>query len=161
MEGNQCERGQAQIKLGGDRLRGLETGGWEEVTLTAGSCPERKPTGLPASYLGWRAPVQLSDGLALPGPRQRGRRLGSDRHCLPSLLASLGHTGRRRVVLGQPLNTHRHLTKTDEQKKVLSTFMICAGLCLQPSWAARGLQAGHPRLNRRPGVFCRRCGKSV
>ena len=42
-------------------------------------------------------------------------------------LASLGHTGRR-VVLGHILNTQT-LTKTDEQKKVLSKFTI---LC----WAA-------------------------
>ena len=33
-----------------------------------------------------------------------------------NLLASLGHTGRRRVVLGHILNTQT-LTKTDEQKK--------------------------------------------
>ena len=34
-----------------------------------------------------------------------------------------GQTGRRRVVLGHTLNTQT-LTKTDEQKKVLSKFMI-------------------------------------
>ena len=46
-----------------------------------------------------------------------------------NLLASLGHTGRRRAVLGYPLSTQT-LTKTDEQKKeVLIKFMI---LC----WAA-------------------------
>ena len=39
-----------------------------------------------------------------------------------NLLASLGHTGRR-VVLGHTLNTQT-LTKTDEQKKVLSKFTI-------------------------------------
>ena len=33
-----------------------------------------------------------------------------------NLLASLGHTGRRKVVLGHTLNTQT-LTKTDEQKK--------------------------------------------
>ena len=33
-----------------------------------------------------------------------------------NLLVSLGHTGRRRVVLGHMLNTQT-LTKTDEQKK--------------------------------------------
>ena len=43
-------------------------------------------------------------------------------------MASLGHTGRRRVVLGHTLNIQT-LTKTDEQKKALSKFMI---LC----WAA-------------------------
>ena len=32
------------------------------------------------------------------------------------LLASLGHTGRRRVVLGHTLNTQT-LAKTDEQRK--------------------------------------------
>ena len=40
-----------------------------------------------------------------------------------NLLASLGHTGRRRVVLGQTLNTQT-LTKTGEQKTVLSKFTI-------------------------------------
>ena len=43
------------------------------------------------------------------------------------LLVSLGHTGRR-VVLGHTLDTQT-LTKTDEQKEVLSEFTI---LC----WAA-------------------------
>ena len=42
-------------------------------------------------------------------------------------MASLGHS-ERSVVLGRTLNTHT-LMKTDEQKKVLSKFMI---LC----WAA-------------------------
>ena len=45
-----------------------------------------------------------------------------------NLLASLGHTGRRNIVLGHTLNTQT-LRKTNEQKKVLSKFMI---LC----WAA-------------------------
>ena len=39
------------------------------------------------------------------------------------LLASLGHTGRRRVVLGYTLNTQT-LTKTDNQKKILSKITI-------------------------------------
>ena len=39
-------------------------------------------------------------------------------------MASLGHTGRRRVILGHTLDTQT-LMKTDEQKKkVLSDFMI-------------------------------------
>ena len=39
-------------------------------------------------------------------------------------MVSLGHTGRRRVVLGHRLNTQT-LTKTDKQeKKVLSKFTI-------------------------------------
>ena len=39
-------------------------------------------------------------------------------------MASLGHTGMRRVVLGHTLNAHTP-RKTDEQnKKVLSKFMI-------------------------------------
>ena len=43
---------------------------------------------------------------------------------LSNLLASVGHTGRRRVVLGHTLNSQT-LTKTDEQKKkVLSIFII-------------------------------------
>ena len=47
-----------------------------------------------------------------------------------NLLGSLGHTGRRRVVLGHTLNTQT-VMKTDEQKKkkVLNEFTI---LC----WAA-------------------------
>ena len=40
-----------------------------------------------------------------------------------NLLVSLGHTGRGRVVLGHTLNIQT-LTKTDEQKKILSKFMI-------------------------------------
>ena len=41
-----------------------------------------------------------------------------------NLLASLGHTGRRRIVLGHTLNTQT-LMKIDEQKKkVLSKFTI-------------------------------------
>ena len=51
------------------------------------------------------------------------------------LLASLGHTGRRRVVLSHTLNTQT-LMKTDEQKKVLSKFTI---LC----WAAFIAILGH------------------
>ena len=39
------------------------------------------------------------------------------------LLVSLGHDGRIRVILGHILTT-RTLMKTDEQKKVLSKFMI-------------------------------------
>ena len=40
------------------------------------------------------------------------------------LLVALGHTGRRRVVLGHTLNTQT-LTKPDEQNpKVLSKFTI-------------------------------------
>ena len=42
------------------------------------------------------------------------------------LLVSLGHTGRRRLVLDHTLNTQT-LTKTDEERKVLSKCMI---LCL-------------------------------
>ena len=49
------------------------------------------------------------------------------------LLASLGYTGRR-VVLGHTLNTQT-LTKTDEQKKVLSQFTI---LCWAPFIATLG-----------------------
>ena len=48
-----------------------------------------------------------------------------DSQALPgvsNLVASLGHT-ESRVVLGHTLNTQT-LTKTDEQKKVLSKFMI-------------------------------------
>ena len=41
---------------------------------------------------------------------------------MSNLLASLGHTGRR-VVLGHTLSTQA-LTKTDEQKKVLSELVI-------------------------------------
>ena len=37
---------------------------------------------------------------------------------VPTLLASLGRTGRRRAVLGHSLNTQT-LTKTDEQKKAV------------------------------------------
>ena len=44
------------------------------------------------------------------------------------LVASLGHTRRGRVVLGHPFSTQT-LMSTDEQRKVLSKFMI---LC----WAA-------------------------
>ena len=60
--------------------------------------------------------------------RVRGRpgvgRLGR----VSNLSVSLGHTGRRGVVLGHTLNTQT-VTKTDEQKKVLSKFTT---LC----WAA-------------------------
>ena len=45
-----------------------------------------------------------------------------------NLLASLGHIGRRRVVLGHTLNAQT-LTKTKKSHNVLSKFMI---LC----WAA-------------------------
>ena len=46
--------------------------------------------------------------------------------CL-DLLASLGPTGRRRVVLGPTLNTQT-LMKTDgKKKKILSKFMIFGG----------------------------------
>ena len=49
------------------------------------------------------------------------------------LLASLGHTGRRRVVLSYTLNTQT-LTKTDEQKKGLCIiFMISATTDIQTS----------------------------
>ena len=53
-----------------------------------------------------------------------------------NLLASLGHTGRRRVVLGHTLNTHT-LMKTAEQKikKVLSKFTILCWLHSWFSWA--------------------------
>ena len=50
-------------------------------------------------------------------------------------MASLGHTGRRRAVLGHTLNTQT-LKKTDEQKKVLSKFTI---LC----WVASIAILGH------------------
>ena len=53
-------------------------------------------------------------------------------------MASLGHTGRRRVVLGHTLNTQT-LMKTDEQKMVLSKFMI---LCWAIFIAACSWQAG-------------------
>ena len=54
-----------------------------------------------------------------------------------NLLASLGHTGRRRVVLGHTLNTQTFM-KTDEQKKkkVLSKFNILR-------WAAFIAILGH------------------
>ena len=62
-----------------------------------------------------------------------------------NLLVSLGHTGRRRVVLGHTLNTPT-LRKTDEQKKkVLSkfktfcwaTFLVILG-CMRPAgWTLR------------------------
>ena len=40
-------------------------------------------------------------------------------------MASLGHTGRRRIVLGHHTLNTQTLTKTgDEHKKVLSKFMI-------------------------------------
>ena len=54
-----------------------------------------------------------------------------------NLLASLHHTGRKRVVLGHRLNTQT-LTKTEKQKKkkkVLSKFMI---LCWAESIAILG-----------------------
>ena len=55
---------------------------------------------------------------------------------MSNLLASLGHTGMRRVVLGHTLNAHTP-RKTDEQnKKVLSKFMI---LC----WATFIVILGH------------------
>ena len=41
-------------------------------------------------------------------------------------MASLGHTGRRKVVLGHTLNIQT-LAKTDEQKKVLGKFMVLCG----------------------------------
>ena len=46
-------------------------------------------------------------------------------HLTPShsFVVSLGHTGRRGVVLGHTLNTHT-LRETDEQKKVSSKFTI-------------------------------------
>ena len=52
-------------------------------------------------------------------------------------LASLGHPGRRRVVLGHTLNMQTP-TETDEQKKVLSEFMM---LC----WAAFVATLSRPR----------------
>ena len=57
-------------------------------------------------------------------------------------MASLGHTGRRRVVLGHTLNTQT-LTKTDEQKNVLSKFPI---LC----WATFIAVLG-PRIHSQDG----------
>ena len=52
-------------------------------------------------------------------------------------LASLGHPGRRRVVLGHTLNTLQHvITKTSHN--VLREFLFCVGPRSQPSWATRG-----------------------
>ena len=41
-------------------------------------------------------------------------------------MASLGYTGRRRIVLGHTLNTQT-LMKTDEKKEVLSKFTLLCG----------------------------------
>ena len=54
---------------------------------------------------------------------------------LSNLLASLGHTGGRTVVLGHTVNTQT-VTKTDEQRKVRSKLTI---LC----WAAFIAILGH------------------
>ena len=61
--------------------------------------------------------------------------LSQGHHQGSNLLASRGHTGRRRVVLGHMLTTQTR-TKTDEEKKVLSKFTT---LC----WAAFTAILGH------------------
>ena len=56
------------------------------------------------------------------GPqRKRGDGCKKQIPGVSKLLASLGHTGRRKVVLGHKLNTQT-LTKTDEQKKKKKGF---------------------------------------
>ena len=56
------------------------------------------------------------------------------------LWVSLGHTGRRRVVLGHTANTLRHII-TKRSHHVLSTFTISCGAESQPPWATCGLRA--------------------
>ena len=82
---------------------------------------------------------------------------------MSKLLASLGHTGRRRVVLGHMLNTQT-LTKANEKKKrVLNKCTILLG-CIHSHpglHAARRLWDGHPQSSfflaltqRQEGEFC-------
>ena len=72
-----------------------------------------------------------------------------------NLLASLGHTERRRVVLGHTLNTQT-LMKTDGQKKkkILGKFTILCWAtfiailsCMWPT--GHGLDTPHPPCFRR------------
>ena len=55
-------------------------------------------------------------------------------------MASLGHPGRRRVVLGHTLNTQT-LTKTKKSPNVLSKFTIWCWATFKSSWAACSPQA--------------------
>ena len=53
-----------------------------------------------------------------------------------NLLASLGHTGRRRVVLGHTLNTLQHvIMHTQNLIMVYVNLWFCVGLHSQPPWA--------------------------
>ena len=61
-----------------------------------------------------------------------------------NLLASLGHTGRRRVVLGHTFSTQT-LTKTGEQKKREIYYFVLGHIHSQPeTYAVHGLWVGHP-----------------
>ena len=56
-------------------------------------------------------------------------------HQVSNLLASLGHTGRWRVVLGHTFNTQT-LTKADEQKNRFQVnLQFCVGPHSEPPWA--------------------------
>ena len=74
-----------------------------------------------------------------------------------SLLASLGHTGGRRVVLGHTLNTQT-LTKANEQKNVLSKFTtLCRAVfigilcCMRPCGPWVGQPCCHWRVLSKGG----------
>ena len=65
-----------------------------------------------------------------------------------NILASLGHTGRRGVVLGHTLNTQT-LMKTDEQKKSckwIYDFVLVLIYSHPGPHAVRGPRVGHPWL---------------
>ena len=59
---------------------------------------------------------------SVKGGTERGQKVAG----VPSLLASLGHTGRRRVVSGHPLNTLRHII-TETSHDVLTKWMVLCG----------------------------------
>ena len=66
---------------------------------------------------------------------------------VPNLLLSLGHTGRRGVVLGHTLNTLRHIITKKSSHNVLRKFMFFVLGCIprHPQLhAACRLQGGHP-----------------
>ena len=46
------------------------------------------------------------------------------------LLASLGHTGTRRVVLGHVLNTLRHIITKKSHKVLSKSTLLCWGACI-------------------------------
>ena len=76
-----------------------------------------------------------SQGMALV-TRNRKRQEKSILTALSNLLASLSHTGRRRVVLGHTLNTLWHIIIKKKSHNVLNKFMILCWPQSQASWAA-------------------------